>query len=576
MAQLKFYRKSKAPASPVAGAIWFNTTDKTIQVYTGTAWEAYAGNLKDATWSNDNKTLTITKHDGSSIGLNFSDMASATVMGSMIAAIGLDSTTGAFKSNAENYGGSSIGEEIKNIDAAVKALSDSTSADLSGIKGTLSEEDAKTLEAINDELDGIDGKIATIEEDYLKNADKTDIISTLTGDSSDTADESTIFGAKAFATAQAYDAFLTAKRYVTEEILSLDVTDTAVANSYVSAVSETDGKISVSREVLPVTGVANNDKVLTLSNGEISSTITLSYVKADKKIYLYGVDTSTPISSIDATDFVADSFLDDVDIDSDDNITFTWKMADGSTKSDSVNISKYIDTYLADNNTITLSDKTFSVNTNVIATKKSVDDLSGTVTTLSERESDHYTEFASVAGITVNGKKISSTSDEGVISGANVTLSGDDVLISGYSKKTAGALTATDTINEALGKLEASVDAAAAGGVQTVNGISGNIVIQSGSANGTIAVHKAGSSKTDVAITGLKSAAFTESTDYATAAQGALADTAYQKPYDGINTNDLHNDVKTLLGKGETAYNALENIYTKTEVDSLLSWVEWE
>lgn len=568
---LKFYRKSSAPTNVAAGAIWFDTLNKTIQIYTGTAWEKYAGNLNDATWSSDKKTLTITKHDGSSISLNFSDMASATVMGNMIAAIGLDSQTGTFKSNAANYGGSSIGEEIKNIDAAVKALSDSTSGDLSSIKGTLSADDAKTLEAINDELDGIDGKIATIEGDYLKNADKTDIISTLTGVSSDTADKSTIFGAKTFAVAQADAAFAGAKRYVNEEIQKLDVTDTAVANSYVSAVSETDGKISVSRVALPVTGVANGDKVLTLSNGEISSTITMSYVKADKKIYLYGVDTSTPISSIDATDFVADSFLDDVDIDSNDNITFTWKMADGTTKSDSVNISKYIDTYLADNNTITLSDKTFSVNTNIIATKKSVDDLSGTVTTLSEREAGHYTEFASVAGVTVNGKKISSTSDEGVISGTNVTLSGEDVLISGYSKKTAGALAATDTINEALGKLEASVEAAAAAGVQSVNGETGAISIKSGDKNGSILVNDR-----SIAVYGLASAAYTESSAYATAAQGALAETAYQKPAAGINTNDLHADVKALLGAGETAFNELENIYTKTEVDSLLSWVEWE
>lgn len=35
MAQLKFYRKAAAPASPVEGTIWFNTTDKTIQIYAG-------------------------------------------------------------------------------------------------------------------------------------------------------------------------------------------------------------------------------------------------------------------------------------------------------------------------------------------------------------------------------------------------------------------------------------------------------------------------------------------------------------------------------------------------------------
>ena len=122
---LKFYRKSVAPSNVAAGAIWFNTTDKTIQIYTGSEWEKYAGNLKDATWSSDKKTLTITKHDGSSIALDFSDMASATVMGKMLTAVGLN-TDGTFKSNATNYGGSAttIGGEIKAIDVALKGVSD--------------------------------------------------------------------------------------------------------------------------------------------------------------------------------------------------------------------------------------------------------------------------------------------------------------------------------------------------------------------------------------------------------------------------------------------------------------------
>ena len=48
--------------------------------------------------------------------------------------------------------------------------------------------------------------------------------------------------------------------------------------------------------------------------------------------------------------------------------------------------------------------------------------------------------------------------------------------------------------------------------------------ITEGSTNGTIAV-----GDEDVPVHGLGSAAFTESGDYATAAQGALADTALQK-----------------------------------------------
>lgn len=47
------------------------------------------------------------------------------------------------------------------------------------------------------------------------------------------------------------DALVEAKGYTDSQIQSLDVTDTAVEGSYVSAVSETDGKISVSRAELP-------------------------------------------------------------------------------------------------------------------------------------------------------------------------------------------------------------------------------------------------------------------------------------------------------------------------------------
>lgn len=50
---------------------------------------------------------------------------------------------------------------------------------------------------------------------------------------------------------QVADALSTAKGYTDEQIQALDVTDAAVEGSYVSAVSEADGKISVSRAELP-------------------------------------------------------------------------------------------------------------------------------------------------------------------------------------------------------------------------------------------------------------------------------------------------------------------------------------
>lgn len=77
--QIKFYRLSATAMSSKTvstGAIWFNTDDKTIQIKTATGWDKYAGKLNDAQWDANKQKLTISKYDGSSIELDFSDIAS--------------------------------------------------------------------------------------------------------------------------------------------------------------------------------------------------------------------------------------------------------------------------------------------------------------------------------------------------------------------------------------------------------------------------------------------------------------------------------------------------------------------
>lgn len=78
---------------------------------------------------------------------------------------------------------------------------------------------------------------------------KTEVV----GGESDTATAPTIYGAKAYADAKIEEAAgnYDAAGKAQELINALDVTDTAVANNYVSAVSQTDGKIKVTRAALP-------------------------------------------------------------------------------------------------------------------------------------------------------------------------------------------------------------------------------------------------------------------------------------------------------------------------------------
>lgn len=81
---LKFYRGAE-PKSPAAGMIWFDKANSTIKVYTGTAWESYAGKLIDATWDEKEKSLTLVKQNGSAHKISFEDVASASTLEQEIA-----------------------------------------------------------------------------------------------------------------------------------------------------------------------------------------------------------------------------------------------------------------------------------------------------------------------------------------------------------------------------------------------------------------------------------------------------------------------------------------------------------
>lgn len=74
--------------------------------------------------------------------------------------------------------------------------------------------------------------------------------SALLGAEADDSTKETIRGARKLAESSAASALADAKTYVGTEIGKLDVEDTAVAKQFVSAVSETDGKIAVERRAL--------------------------------------------------------------------------------------------------------------------------------------------------------------------------------------------------------------------------------------------------------------------------------------------------------------------------------------
>ena len=96
-----------------------------------------------------------------------------------------------------------------------------------------------------------------------------------------------------------------------------------------------------------VLGVAADDKILTLGADKlITAAVSMSYDEENKAIKLYGKDNAE-LGSVDATPFIKDGMLDNVEYNPDNNtLTFTWNTESGS-KSDEVVLSDIIEAYTA-------------------------------------------------------------------------------------------------------------------------------------------------------------------------------------------------------------------------------------
>lgn len=184
---------------------------------------------------------------------------------------------------------------------------------------------------------------------------------------------------------------------ITNAIAALDTDDAAVDGQYISSVTQVDGKISVARKVLPdftddisaakQAAIDHADgKVADVSTavGELSTRISgleglnraenVGYDRDTKTIYLIGKGGTKLGDGFNASEFIADTFLDSVAFEEangkkTNNLVFTFNTASGK-NAFTVDFSKYVDVYHADNDSLELNSNTntFSIK-NVDATK---------------------------------------------------------------------------------------------------------------------------------------------------------------------------------------------------------------
>ena len=147
--QIKFYKGASAPTTLTAGMIWFNTKNRTIQVYTGSAWEIYTG-LVDATYANNQ--LTITKAVGEQpLVLDFNSM------------LGSISGLGERLDDYDTWKAETVTPVITAFNAnfaTVKAASEANTAKLAGLtKATVKAEITADVAA---EAGRVDGLLVTV------------------------------------------------------------------------------------------------------------------------------------------------------------------------------------------------------------------------------------------------------------------------------------------------------------------------------------------------------------------------------------------------------------------------------
>jgi hypothetical protein len=214
---IKFFRASTAPTEGlVQGVIWFNPSNNEIRVYNGTAWEKYSGLVKNVEYAEATKTLTITPFEGDATSLNLDTFVKGYI-------------------EALDYADTAVTNEyVSKVDQTDGLIAVTRTklpvVDVLDPKGTASIVNSETKKA---ELSQVTATIINAAE----------------GDCSD----------NKFATEAA----------VRKAINALDFNDTAVDGQYVSAVSEVDGVITVTRANLPAesfTGVRVDGNLLTIGN----------------------------------------------------------------------------------------------------------------------------------------------------------------------------------------------------------------------------------------------------------------------------------------------------------------------
>lgn len=535
---LSFQKIATVPASGlVVGRIYFETSTGMIKVATSaTAVDKFGDGVKSASWDESAKTLKIINESGEEISLNLSDVASASAVTTELEKKLNIGTLGDTPSTQSYYGlKAHVGAEKLSAITAAKSYTDT---EISKIPAAIVYKgDGTTVTQSGDTT--VTFSVGTISQDK---------VSGLTTALSDKATITALNAVKATAEAAAPQA----TTYTKEEV------DNKVASA-VGSVYKMKGSVDDASALTALTGVVIGDVYNVVAAGTLNG----EAFEAGSNFVAIKAGAGSQ--------------------------TGMWDKLGGT-----IDLSAYakkaeVPTLTAFNSLTTTVDGKVTANANITAgTKcKITYDAKGLVTAGANLEESDIPTLAisKISGLdtALNGKVPTTRKVNGKALSENIELFGDDIYVNNVSS-------AGTTVDEALEDLYTKVSQAAASSVQSFGGQTGAITVDTANTTNGQVKFSMSSKQLKGTVNGLKSAAYTESSAYATSAQGTKADTAIQI-VNGTDSNYIATSksgttvtVTSMLQAVASASSSAKGLaeasdvkaYVDSTVNSALTWAEFE